>query len=316
MIDKISVVMPAYNAIPFLKAAVESILAQSFKDFEFLIVNDGSTDETKDYLDSLTDPRIRVIHQTRRGLVSALNIGIQEAKHEWIARMDADDIALPRRLEKEVAFLDVNPNYVLVSCAFGYTGANNGRLRATHVQSLRCPPSYRPMVDPVILHQGVLYCKQALVGVGAYRELTPAEDLDLWMRLDEASYKMASIPDILMLIRVLPGGISAKNFIEQRVAWKYAFACAEARRAGVEEPIRESFFRQHWPRGWRRLKAEGARQFRLAGAAWGTGHFLRAALRLSLALLVRPGNVLSKFRIYFFGRARPAEAKNPLGYHE
>jgi glycosyltransferase involved in cell wall biosynthesis len=120
MIDQISVVMPTYNAMPFLKAAVESILTQSFKDFEFLIVNDGSTDESKDYLDSLSDPRIRVIHQTRGGLVAALNIGIQQAKHEWIARMDADDIALPRRLEKEVAFLNVNPNYVLVSCAFGY----------------------------------------------------------------------------------------------------------------------------------------------------------------------------------------------------
>jgi glycosyltransferase involved in cell wall biosynthesis len=311
MIDQISVVMPTYNAMPFLKAAVESILTQSFKDFEFLIVNDGSTDESKDYLDSLSDPRIRVIHQMQQGQVTALNIGIQQAKHEWIARMDADDIALPRRLENEVAFLNAHPNYVLVSCAFGYTGANNRCLKPTHVQHLQSPPSYKPMFDPVILHQGVLCKKYPLVAVGAYREFNAAEDLDLWLRLEEASYEMACIPDILMLVRVLPGGLSTKGFIAQRVAWKYAFACAEARRAGVEEPVRESFFREQWPHGWKRLRMEGARQFRLGGAEWGAGYFVRAAMRLSLALLLRPDYVLSKFRIYFFSRVPSGEAANP-----
>jgi glycosyltransferase involved in cell wall biosynthesis len=311
MIDQISVVMPSYNAMPFLKAAVESILMQSFKDFEFLIVNDGSTDESKDYLDSLSDPRIRVIHQTRAGVETALNTGIRQAKHEWIARMDADDIALPRRLEKEVQFLNVNPSYVLVSCAFGYIGTNNRRLKATHVQCLQCPPSYKPMVDPVILHQGVLYRKHPVVAVGAYRELAPAEDLDLWLRLGERSYEMACIPDILMLVRVLPGGISATNFIAQRVAWKYAFACADARRDGVEEPIRKSFSQEQWPRGWKRLRMEGARQFRLGGADWGAGRFLRAALRLSLAFLLRPDYVLSKFRTYFFAGAPSPETRTP-----
>jgi glycosyltransferase involved in cell wall biosynthesis len=311
MINQISVVMPTYNAMPFLKAAVESILTQSFKDFELLIVDDGSTDESKDYLDSLIDPRIRVIHLPRGGLETALNTGIRQAKHEWIARMDADDIALPRRFEKEVAFLNVNTNYALVSCAFGYIGAKNRRLRPTHVQRLQSPPSYKPIVDPVILHQGVLSRKHALISVGGYRELAPAEDLDLWLRMDEASYEMASIPDILMLVRVLPGGISATNFTAQRVAWKYAFACSEARRAGVEEPTRESFSREHWPRGWKRLRMEGARQFRLGGADWGAGYTLRAALRLSLAFVLRPDYVLSKFRIYFFAGAPPAESRNP-----
>lgn len=300
MIDHISVVMTTYNGMPFLKPAVESILTQSFEDFEFLIVNDGSTDESKDYLDSLSDPRIRVIHQTQQGQATALNTGIQQAKHEWIARMDADDIALPRRLENEVAFLNANPNYVLVSCAFGYIGANDRCLKPTHVQCLQCPPSYKPIVDPLILHQGVLCRKHPLVAVGAYREFNAAEDLDLWLRLDEASYEMATIPDILMLVRVLPGGLSTKGFIAQRVAWQYASACAEARRAGVEEPIRESFFRQHWPHGWKRLRMEGERQFRLGGANWGAGYFLRAALRLSLAFLLRTDHVLSKLRIYFF----------------
>ena len=86
MIDKISIVMPTYNAMPFLSEAVESILSQTFDQFEFLIVNDGSTDGSKTYLDSLTDPRIRVIHQENQGIVAALNTGIEEAQYKWIAQ--------------------------------------------------------------------------------------------------------------------------------------------------------------------------------------------------------------------------------------
>ena len=306
MIDGITVVMPTYNAMPFLKAAVESILAQSYKHFEFLIVNDGSTDKSEDYLDSLSDPRIRVLHQTQQGLVKALNRGLAEARHDWIARMDADDVALPQRLEKQVKFLTSNPRYILVSCAFGYIGANARRLSATYVQHVHSPPSYRPTIDTVILHQGVLLKKGAVVTVGGYREFVPAEDLDLWLRLEEASYELACMPDILMLIRVLPQGVSATKFIAQRVTWKYAFACAAARKAGVDEPTRDTFFREQWPRGWKRLRVEGARQFRLGGADWGASYYLRAAFRLLLAVLLHPALVISKFRIYFY-ETRSAE---------
>jgi glycosyltransferase involved in cell wall biosynthesis len=310
MINQISVVMPTYNAMPFLRAAVESILTQSFKDFEFLIVNDGSTDESKDYLDSLSDPRIRVIHLTQRGVETALNTGIRQAKHHWIARMDADDVALPQRLEKQVEFLNLNPEYALVSCAMGYIGQNGRRLKVTQVPKLVSPPIYQPMIDSMITDQGMMFRRDAVLGVGGYRIVGPAEGMDLVLRLDEAGYLMTSTPDVLMLVRVLAGGMSAQKFVEQRVTWKYARACSTARRTGCPEPERNRFFREHWPRGWRRLKVEGARQFRLGGADWGAGHFLRAALRISLALLLRPNHVISKFRTYSFAGAPSAEAKN------
>ncbi len=298
MINQISVVMPTYNAMPFLKAAVESILAQSFKDFEFLIV-DESTGESKGYLNSLSDPRICVIRQVG-GLETALNTGIRQAKHDWIARMDADDLALSRRLEKQVDFLERNPEYALISCAFGYIGQNGRRLKATHAPELASPPIYQPMMDPMILDQGMMFRRDAVVEVGGYRIVGPAEGLDPVLRLDEAGYLMTSTPDVLMLVRVLAGGISARKFVEQRATWKYARACSRARRTGCPEPERNSFFREHWPRGCKRLRMEGARQFRLGGADWGAGHFLRAALRLSLAFLLHPHHVLSKFRTYFF----------------
>jgi glycosyltransferase involved in cell wall biosynthesis len=310
MIDQISVVMPTYNAMPFLKAAVESILTQSFKNFEFLIVNDGSTDESKDYLDSLSDPRIRVIHQAQQGVETALNTGINQAKHQWIAIIGADDLALPTRLEKQVNFIERNPEYALISCAYGYIKQNGRRLKAANAPKLASPPIYQPMIDPMIADQGMMFRRDAVQGVGGYRIIGPAEGMDLVLRLDEAGYLMTSIPDVLILQRVLARGISARNFVEQRVTWKYARACSKARRTGCPEPERNRFFRERWPRGWKRLRVEGARQFRLAGADWGAGSFLRAALRLSLAFLLSPDHVLSKFRTYFFAEAPSAETKN------
>jgi glycosyltransferase involved in cell wall biosynthesis len=310
MIDRISVVMPTYNAMPYLQESVESILAQTFTNFEFLIVNDGSTDGTRAYLDSLTDPRIRIIHQRNRGIVATLNTGINEANADWIARMDADDVADPRRFEKEVEFLNQNPKYSLVSCAFGYIGVTGHRLKAIHIQILNSPPIYHPIVDPVICHQGTLYKRDAVVAVGGYREVQAAEDLDLWLRLDEASYNLASIPNVLMFIRVLPNGISSKSFVVQRVSWKYAFSCSLARREGRTEPNREEFYKDNWPKGWRRLRDEGARQFRLAGASWADRQYFSSAARLFLSFLLRPDYALSKFRLYFFGntkRKRPAK---------
>lgn len=307
MIDHISVVMPTYNAMPFVREAVQSILTQSYDALEFLIVNQHSTDGTDEYLDSLADPRVRVIHRHQAGIGEALHIALQEAQYDWAARMDADDIALPRRLEQEVAFFERNPQYTLVSCAFGYIGGSGRQLKATHVQPLRSAPDYDPTVDPMILDQGMLFRRAAVMAVGGYRDLIPGagvEGLDLCLRLHEASYRLASIPDVLMLNRILPGGNTAANFIKQRLGWKYARACSVARREGKQEPSAEEFLRAHWPRGWERLTIEGQRQFRLAGASWGANRRLESVARLALSVLLRPGYTAGKFRIYFSDAGR------------
>ncbi len=310
MIDRISVVMPTYNAMPFVKDAVESVLAQSFNTLEFLIVNQRSTDGTDEYLNSLKDQRVRVIHRNKAGIGEALNIAVQEARHDWVARMDADDIALPQRLEKEAEFLEQNPHYSLVSCAFGYIGASGRRLKPTHVQSLHCPPSYDPAVDPMILDQGMLFHRKAVIEVGGYRDILPGagvEGLDLCLRLSEASYRMASIPDIFTLNRILPGGNTAANFTKQRIGWKYARACSAARRASKKEPCPQAFLREHSPRGLKLLKIESERQFRLAGASWGAERYFESLAQLSLSFILRPDHVVSKFHLYFFRRGSEAK---------
>lgn len=308
MIDAISVIMPTYNAMPFVEDAVESILAQSFGNIEFLIVNQRSTDGTDEYLDSLSDPRVRVIHREKAGIGEALDLALREARHGWVARMDADDVALPARLEREAEFFGSHPHYALVSCAFGYIGANRRRLKATHVQHLKSPPNYDPTVDPMILDQGMLFRREAVLKAGGYRDIIPGagvEGLDLCFRLHEASYLMASLPDVLMLNRILPGGNTAGNFIKQRVGWKYARACSEARRSGRREPHPAEFLRDCWPRGWRRLRVEGGRQFRLAGASWGAGRYFESMARLSISAMLVPAHCAGKLRTYFLGAGKP-----------
>lgn len=286
--------------MPFLGVAIQSILDQTFRDFELLVIDDGSTDSTAAFLATQTDERLRVITQPNRGLVASLNRGIAEARYPWIARMDADDIALPGRLEQQVAFLENHPEVGVVSCAFGYVGVAGERLPITHVPRLATPPFYDPMRDPVILHQGAILDRHAVEVVGRYRDIRAAEDLDLWLRLQESRCRMASMADVLMLVRVLPSGVSSTAFVDQRIGWKYSRACAIARRRGEPEPDAESFRRVHWPRGWKRLSVAAARQFRIAGARWGSGDYLGAALALLLVLLVRPGYVLSKLAAYSF----------------
>ena len=125
---KISVVMPVYNtAIPMLKEAVDSILAQTFRDFEFIIIDDGSANEVKDYLQQLTDPRIRLIrNETNIGITKSLNIGFQAARGKYIARMDSDDISLPSRFEIQYAIMEAHPDAFVCGAGAERHGTESG----------------------------------------------------------------------------------------------------------------------------------------------------------------------------------------------
>ena len=112
----ISVVMSVYNGEKYLKRSIDSILNQTFKDFEFIIINDGSTDKSLEIIKSYDDDRIVLIDQENKGLTKSLNIGIKTASGKYIARQDADDVSLPDRLKKQVDFLEVREDVVLLGC--------------------------------------------------------------------------------------------------------------------------------------------------------------------------------------------------------
>src|SRR5688572_20456536 len=113
MMPYVTILMPAYNTALYISEAINSVLTQDFTDFELLIIDDGSTDDTVRIIKSFTDPRVRLIRQKHAGIAAALNRGLQEAEGEYIARFDADDICLPGRLCRQVDFLESHPDYVI-----------------------------------------------------------------------------------------------------------------------------------------------------------------------------------------------------------
>lgn len=121
--------MPVYNQEQYLSAAIESILNQTFKDFEFVIVNDGSTDGTEVILSQVSDPRVRIVSGPHVGFLRALDHGVREAKGKWVARMDSDDISAPDRLERELEFLEAHPECSFVGSVYGIVTPNGKYLK-------------------------------------------------------------------------------------------------------------------------------------------------------------------------------------------
>lgn len=198
---RISVVMPVYNAEAFVGEAIRSILAQRFTDLEFIIVNDGSTDGSSDVIRSFTDPRIRVIDQEQGGVVRALNAGLAAARGEWIARHDADDIALPDRLERQLAFAAAHPEIGLMG-----TWATVIDPEGRTIGSLRHPTghaaiAYALLFDSAFVHPSVMFLRSLVEQVGTYPD-DPAvfEDHAMWSRMARATV-MANLPEELVRYR-------------------------------------------------------------------------------------------------------------------
>jgi len=213
-VPPVSVVLPVYNGQPHLPQAVDSILRQSHGDFELIVVDDGSTDGTGEYLDGLADPRVRVIHQPNSGLVASLNTAIAEAKHELIARMDADDVSQPDRLLLQAGALSGGATAVVACC---YRLINDF---GTHIGDVHVPADADYLARQlyfrnVLPHGGVMFRKSAVEGVGGYRAVGPAEDYDLWTRL-LPSHRISSLPDQLFTYRVTSSGVSQTALDEQR----------------------------------------------------------------------------------------------------
>ena len=209
----VTVLLPVYNGGDHLATAVASILGQTHEAFELLVIDDGSTDGTADLLAGLTDPRVTVVTQPNRGLVATLNKGLSLARHDLVARMDADDVSHPRRLELQVDFLTADPGVVAVGCC--YEVVDDGGVVA-QVHTAADPPYLRRQLffRNVLPHAGMMFRRSAVVAVGGYRDVGPVEDYDLWARLS-AGHELASLPDVLLSYRLSSSGISANAGDEQ-----------------------------------------------------------------------------------------------------
>lgn len=238
---EISIVMSVYNGAEHLRESVESILSQEGVDFEFIIVNDGSTDESGKILDEYAerDSRIKVIHQENTGLTKALIRGCSEAKGKYIARQDAGDVSLPGRLEKQAASLRNNKQVVLVSCATRFMGPQSEFLydnfHANDATTKRLHPIDINNIKGPSHHGNTMFRKKEYELSGGYRHhFKVAQDWDLWTRLVEYG-EYIILSDVLYQACLMPRSISSLHNKKQIKMFKLILECSDRRRNGQKE---------------------------------------------------------------------------------
>ncbi len=205
----ISVIMSVYNGERYLRQAIDSILTQTYEDFEFIIINDGSTDSTVEILRSYTDPRLRIIEQENIGLTRSLNRGVALAKGKYIARMDADDLSMPERFARQVAFLDAHPEIGMVGTSGLIQNETRGVGWEYPVHILDEDIRHNLIKGNQFVHTSVMLRKVVLQSLGGYDETYPyIQDYELWVRL-AALTRLANLPDVLVIHREHKDTVSA-----------------------------------------------------------------------------------------------------------
>ena len=306
----ISVLLPVRNAAPYLEAALDSLRRQTLADFEVVAIDDGSTDGSPAILArcAAADPRFKIHRQEPRGLVAALNRGLELAGGRYLARMDADDVAWPDRFAAQAAFLAGNEAIALVGGAFqeidevGRPGAI--RTMPTEPAAIRAELMQRN----VIAHPTVMARRAALVAAGGYRAaFIAAEDYDLWLRLSEVA-DLANLPDVVLSHRLHRATVSIDQVAQQILSEYAAREAARRRRLGEADPTV----------GWDRVTRERLvglgldpalldrrirnRELRLARESWRRGDKEVAGTLAKLAAARLPANAGVAERLGFVAR--------------
>ncbi|QAT41917.1 glycosyltransferase [Aminipila luticellarii] len=205
---KISVVMPTYNAEKYLREAVKSILDQTFSDFEFLVIDDKSSDKTLEILESYSDERIQVVTGPCCGIAAALNTGLDLAKGEYIARMDADDISFPERFERQVRLLEEKPEVGLCG-SLAMQFCDEGDIGLWAGRSVEHPGLFDLLSRCVVCHPSVMFRRELFefYGLRYNQDWTTTEDQELWARAMRY-IEFYNIQEVLLRYRVHPQGAS------------------------------------------------------------------------------------------------------------
>lgn len=213
----VTVIMSVHNGRRFLSAAVNSILHQTFRDFEFIIINDGSTEPVDDIIEGIFDSRIIYIKQRNVGLTRSLNRAIDMSHGEYVARMDSDDVSDATRLEKQLRQVEINPELDMVGTFFDIIGENDKLIRS---RALLTDPLYRLwrlQFHNNYAHGSMMMKKSSVQRIGKYNvALKYAQDYDLWRRLSGKCNTMI-IPEALYRYRMVDDSAQAsvRNYDEQ-----------------------------------------------------------------------------------------------------
>jgi glycosyltransferase involved in cell wall biosynthesis len=305
-VPRVSIVMPVFNEAALLPATLDSVRRQSFTDFECIVVDDGSTDSTPRILAACAadDARFRIVTQPNGGITRALNAGLGVARGAWIARLDGDDLMLPNRLERQLAFAEGEPG--LAGCGCDYDIIDMvGRRRGTRHPLPRSRDELERFYaagEPLsFTHPTMLYRRDLALELGGYRsEYEPAEDVDLFARMLATGAPILIQPEVLMQYRIRPGSISGRNAARQFQMVRFVYHNFYARRAGRAELSQAEFaaLQRQLPLTARlsaSAQALSDRLYRHYSAALMTDRPVRAGLYLAAAASLRPAKALKRF---------------------
>ncbi len=307
----VSVVMPVRDGAAFLDPAIASIRAQTHRALELILVDDGSRDATPEILERHAgeDPRLRCLFLGATGVAAALNTGIGQATGAFIARMDADDIARPDRLARQLDVLSRHPAAALVGSSYEVIDSHGRKLRAVHLPTAPDEIRERLATANCIAHPTVLLRREALDAVGGYRAaFRHCEDYDLWLRLAER-YELLNIDEPLLLYREHHGQVTWSDLEQRIISVLAAGVAAAARRAGRADPAehlaladREFLRRAGMTEGEirSRIVARAFDAAREAGRA-GNPQASREAFRLARRQQALPWRLALRFRLAAHG---------------
>lgn len=215
-VPKISVLMPAYNCESTIVEAIESILKQTFDDFELIIINDGSTDKTLEKIKQFSDRRIKIINNEHNfGIIKSLNIGLSVALGEYIARMDSDDISMPNRLEKQIKYLDTHKDTILLGTGRMIFGEGIKSNKQSYPESDEDIRAYAFIANPFI-HPALMFRRTVIdSGIVYKKEYKYIEDYKLILDVMSLG-KVHNLPEVLIKYRLSLQQISSVNQFEQQ----------------------------------------------------------------------------------------------------
>lgn len=292
MTTDVCILMPVYNGMPYLRQAVESVLDQTLGAWQCVIVNDGSTDDTRDFLASIRDDRFLILDQENAGISAAVNHGLEYCDARYVARLDADDVALPTRLAEQVEFLDAHAEVALVGTQVAPMGARGAG------SSLKLPIGHDAIMSALIAgrhamaHSSIMVRTDVLRQVGGYWSLAFGEEYDLMLRIGEVA-QLANLDRVLLHYRVHQAGMNGSAMRRMRISVAYAGELARRRQSSLPAVSFEEFqarrsARPLWQGLAEAIDIHARSQYRVALAELYGGRAFRGAARLAWAAACSP----------------------------
>jgi glycosyltransferase involved in cell wall biosynthesis len=301
---EVTVIVPVYNGAAYLAETINSLLSQTFRDFELLVIDDGSTDASSEIVRSFNDERVRLIQKKNGGLCEALNLGIAEAKAPFIARCDQDDISYPERLERQLQVMRARPEALGL---FAYSTKFGSKRRWSNADKMVMAKGevkeYDPMADGCLLCSTLFARTAALRSIGGFRQAYyPADDWDLECRLAEAG-KVLILREPLIAYRFQTSANTYRVFAEMRNKGRWVKDSYRRRRQPLPELSFEQFMLGQ-PKGifarLQRSRKDSAKlHMRIAGQRYLDGHYAAGAAHLFAAALLKPEDLAGRIKRYF-----------------